>query len=86
MHDIILLSKISNALKECCSEKKILKVNKLVVIVNNNSHVNNSNLYDYLRSYNEDITHESTEVKIEIEDLPDQIAIIRSIEGDIAEN
>lgn len=86
MHDIVLLSKISNALKECCDAKKILKVNKLVVIVNKNSNINCSNLHDYLRSYNEGITDESTQVNIEIEDLPDQIAIIKNIEGDFAED
>lgn len=85
MHDMILMSKISKALNECCVSRKISKVNKLVVIVNENSHVNSSNLYDYLRSYNDDITNESMEVKIEIDDLPDQVAIIKNIEGDKAE-
>lgn len=86
MHDMILLSKISKALNECCVSGNISKVNKLVIVVNKDSHVNSSNLYDYLRSYNTDITHESTEVKIEIDDLPDQVAIIKSIEGDKAED
>lgn len=86
MHDIILLSKISKALNKCCVENKISKVNKLIVVVNENSHVNSSNLHHYLRSYNEDITDESIEIKIEIEDLPDQIAIIKNIEGDVAED
>ncbi len=85
MHDTILLSKISQAMEECCKHSKILKVNKLVVIVNEDSHVNSGNLYDYLRSYNENLIEQRTEIEVEIGDLADQTAIIRSIEGDIAE-
>ncbi|ADK15911.1 MULTISPECIES: hypothetical protein [Clostridium] len=81
MHDMILLSKISRTLSECCSSNKILKIGKVVIAVNSYSHVNENNLYDYLRNYNEDITDESTEVKIEIENLPNQMAIIKNIEG-----
>ncbi|AZV57728.1 hypothetical protein [Clostridium sp. AWRP] len=81
MHDMILLSKISRALNECCSLNKISKISKVVIAVNSCSHVNTSNLYDYLRNYNEDITDELTEVKIQIENLPDQMAIIKNIEG-----
>lgn len=85
MHDTILLSKISKALTECCNTNKILKINRMTVIVNEYSHVNSSNLYEYLRSYNEDIIDGLTEIKIEIGDLPDQTAIIKNIEGDITE-
>lgn len=85
MHDIILLSKISQGLAQCCEVNKIKKVSRLVVVVNEKSHVNSSNLYDYLRSYNEDLTEPSTKVQVEIDDLPDQTAIIKSIEGINAE-
>jgi len=84
MHDTILLSKISQGLTECCKSKKILKVNKLTVNVNENSHINSCNLYEYLKNYNNDIVDEATKIKIEIEDLPDQVVIISSIEGDVS--
>lgn len=82
MHDMILLSKISRALSECCSSNKISRINKVVIAVNGNSHINEHNLYNYLRSYNEDIIDGSIKVKIEVESLPDQMAIIKNIEGE----
>lgn len=85
MHDTILLSKISQGLAECCKRGKIVKVSKMAVIVNKDSHINSSNLSEYLRSYNEDLVGTSTEIKIEIGDLPDETAIIKNIEGDLAE-
>lgn len=84
MHDTILLNKISQGLEGCCRSNKILRINKLTVIVNENSHVDSDNLYEYLKNYNEDLVGEWTEIKTEIGDLPDQTAIIRNIEGDIA--
>ncbi|MCD2345571.1 hypothetical protein [Clostridium guangxiense] len=85
MHDTILLSKISQGLAECCKRGKITKVNKMAVIVNKDSHVNSNNLFEYLRSYNDGLIDACTEIKIEIGDLPDETAIIRNIEGDLAE-
>jgi hypothetical protein len=85
MHDTILLNKISQGLDGCCKNNGILKINKLIVIVNEYSHVNSYNLYEYLRSYNGDLVGEWTEIKTEIGDLPDQTAIIRNIVGDVAE-
>lgn len=85
MHDTILLSKISQSLDECCKKQKISKVNKIAVVVNNHSHINLSNLSKYLKNYNENLVDDYTKIKIEIEDLPDQTAIIRSIEGELFE-
>lgn len=85
MHDTILLNKISQGLEGCCKSNKILRINSLTVIVNENSHVNSDNLHEYLRSYNGNLVGDWTEIKTEIGDLPDQTAIIRNIEGDIAE-
>lgn len=85
MHDTILLNKISQGLAGCCKSNKILKINKLTVIVNESSHLNPDNLHEYLRSYIGDLVGDWTEIKTEIGDLPDQTAIIRNIEGDIAE-
>ncbi|WP_234123605.1 hypothetical protein [Clostridium hydrogenum] len=84
MHETILLSKISEGLAECCKRGKIAKVNKMAVIVNKGSHVNSDNLSQYLRSYNDDLVSDRTEIKIEIGDLPDETAIIKNIEGDSA--
>lgn len=85
MHDTILLSKISESLKECCSKKNILKINEIIVAVNERSHVNSNNLKDYLKNYNEGLVEDEISVKVKIEDLPDQTAIIRRIEGEVSE-
>lgn len=85
MDNISLLNKISQGLTECCKSKKFSRVNKLTVNVNENSNINSCNLYEYLKNYNENIVDEFTEIKIEIEDLPDQVVIISSIEGDALE-
>ncbi|MFL0198823.1 hypothetical protein ACJDU8_25210 [Clostridium sp. WILCCON 0269] len=85
MHDIILLSKISQSLDHCCKEGKISKINKMSIIVNEDSHINDNNLLQYLKNYNENLIDTCTEISIEIGDLPDQTAIIKNIEGDSTE-
>ncbi|KHD35866.1 hypothetical protein NL50_11375 [Clostridium acetobutylicum] len=82
MQDVTLLSKISQGLTECCRRGKILKVSKMAVVVNKESMVNENNLSEYLKSYNKELIDPLTEIKIEIGDLPDQVAIIKNIEGD----
>ncbi|WP_333860718.1 hypothetical protein [Clostridium sp.] len=85
MHDTILLSKISQSLNKICREGKISKINKMSIIVNKDSHINNNNLTEYLQNYNESLIDIFTEIRIEIENLPEQTAIIKNIEGDSTE-
>lgn len=85
MHDTILLNKISKGLENCCKDNKIVKINKLTVIFNEDSCLNPSSLMEYLRSYNGDLVGEWTEINTETGDLPSQTAIIRNIEGDVSE-
>lgn len=54
----------------------------MAVVVNKESMVNENNLSEYLKSYNKELIDPLTEIKIEIGDLPDQVAIIKNIEGD----
>ena len=84
MHDTTLLSKISKGLENCCKDNKIVKINKLTVILNEDSCLNPSNLMEYLRSYNGDLVGEWTEISTETGDLPSETAIIRNIEGDVS--
>lgn len=48
MHDTILLNKISEAVKQVCEASSIIKVNRLDVVVNHRSHVDEHNLYEHL--------------------------------------
>lgn len=85
MHDTILLTKISNGVRQVCEDNNIKKVNRLVVVVNHRSHVNQDNLYEHLKEVNEDLIGEWTELKIEREDIQDQTAILHSIQGEVKE-
>lgn len=82
MHDTILFSKISESLKESCKKENISKISEVIVAVNDRSHVNSNNLSEYLKNYNEDLVDDNIKVTVKIEDLPEQIAIIRRIEGE----
>jgi len=82
MHDTILLSKISEAVKDVCSNNKIKKLKKLTVIVNPKSHVNEENLYEHLQGANGELIGLWTKINIERDDIQDQTAILYSIQGE----
>ena len=86
MHDTILLSKISEELKEICTINNINKVNTFTVIVNHRSHVNENNLYDHLQYADGNLVGEWTKINVQREDIQDQTAILKSIEGEQSEN
>lgn len=86
MHDTILLSKISEELKNICTANNIIKVKAFTVIVNHRSHVNEVNLYDHLQHAYGDLVGEWTEINVQKEDIQDQTAILKSIEGEQDEN
>ena len=85
MHDTILLSKISESIKEACTANIIKKVNTLTIVVNHKSHVNENNLYEHLKDMNADLIGIWTKVNIEKEDIQDQTAILKSIQGEQGE-
>jgi len=86
MHDTILLSKISEELKEICKANNINKVNTFTVIVNHKSHVHSDNLYDHLQYADGNLVGEWTRINVLREDIQDQTAILKSIQGEQSEN
>lgn len=86
MHDTILLSKISEELRNICISNKINKVNKFTVIVNHRSHVHQDNLYEHLKHTNGEMVGEWTNIEVKREDIQDQTAIIKSVQGEQSEN
>jgi len=86
MHDTILLSKISDELKEICTANNINKVKTFTVIVNHRSHVHSDNLYDYLKHADRNLFGEWTKINVQREDIQDQTAILKSIQGEQSEN
>ncbi len=85
MHDTVLLGKISQELEKLCIENNILKIESIVVEVNQNSHVNSVNLKEHLMEYNAPIVGEWTEVLVVREDIEDQSAVISSLKGETME-
>lgn len=86
MHDTILLSKISEELKNICVANNINKVKTFTVIVNHRSHVNEDNLYDHLQHTYGNLVGKWTKINVQNEDIQDQTAILKSIQGEQNEN
>ena len=86
MHDTILLSKISEELKEICTANNINKVNTFTVIVNHRSHVNEDSLYDHLQYADGNLVGEWTKINVQRQDIEEQTAILKNIQGEQSEN
>lgn len=86
MHDTILLSKISEELKNICATNNINKVKTFTVIVNHRSHVNEENLYEHLKNFDSNLVGKWTKINVQREDIQDQTAILKSIQGEQNEN
>lgn len=85
MHDTFLLSKISKSLNVICEQSKIRKIDRLTVIVSQNSHVNEENLREHLEQNNANLLGNDFRIKVKRDDLEDQTAIIHSIQGETFE-
>ena len=85
MHDTILLNKISEAVSQVCEASNIKKVNRLAVVVNHGSHVDEHSLYEHLQNTRGELIGEWTEIKLEREDIQHQTAILHSIQGEKGE-
>ncbi|WFR58492.1 hypothetical protein QA584_05315 [Anaerocolumna sp. AGMB13025] len=86
MQDTILLNKISEEVQILSKNNNFNKVNKLLVCVNADSKVNEENLYNHLHHANKKLVGVWTKISVERDELPDQVAILKNIEGDITLN
>ena len=86
MHDTFLLSKISKSLKDICVQNKIKTIENFVIAVNHNSHINEENLREHLEIYNKDNIAHEVKIKILREDIEEQTAIIKILEGETFDN
>jgi hydrogenase maturation protease len=85
MHDTYLLNKISQSLKEICTENQIKRIDQFTLVVNHHSHIDESNLQEYLAIHNKNMIGNTLQITIRREDIEDQTAIIHSIQGDTLE-
>jgi len=82
MHDTFLLNKISQSLKKICIANKIKTIEQFTLVVNHDSHINKENLQEHLKLHNTDIMSKELKIDIEREDIEEQTAIIKSIQGE----
>lgn len=81
MHDTILLHNISEQVNQLCISNHIKTINKLILTVNHNSHVNKDNLYEHLK-LNSNYIGSATEIEIKKSDIQEQTAILECLEGE----
>ena len=82
MHDTFLLSNISKSLTELCEKNKIIKLERIIIAVNCNSHVNEENLLEHLKHHNSELIVNTIKIKVNRENIEEQTAIIKSIQGE----
>lgn len=82
MHDTFLLNKISHSLKEICNENKINRIEQFMLVLNHHSHISEESLQEHLKLHNPDIIGSELNIKIQREDIEEQTAIIKSIQGE----
>ncbi|NLL71886.1 MAG: hypothetical protein GX238_12250 [Epulopiscium sp.] len=82
MHDTFLNERIYEALLELCQKNKILKLNKVNIVVNMDSHISENSLREYFGERNNKIFGNWTEIIVEKQDVGKLNAVIKSIEGE----
>lgn len=83
MHDTFLIKKISDEVNELCKMNQLKKLTKLVVTVNDKSHVNEENLNHRLHHLNKKVFGSWTHIEVLRDDnIQDQTAILQTIEGE----
>lgn len=82
MHDTFLNERIYEALLKLCQENKILKLNKVNIAVNIDSHISENSLREHFSERNNNLLGEWTEIIVEKQDVGKLNAVIKTIEGE----
>lgn len=82
MHDTHLLEKIYNSLSEICDRNSIIKMNELCINVNENSHIDEKSLLQFLKDRDNKLYGDFTRIYIERCEAETLTATIKSIDGD----
>ncbi|HHV98881.1 MAG TPA: hypothetical protein GXX36_04795 [Clostridiaceae bacterium] len=82
MHDTFLYERIYEALLKLCQENKLIKLNKINLAVNTDSHISENSLREHFSERNNNLLGEWTEIIIEKQDVGKLNAVIKSIEGE----
>ncbi|MEA4825097.1 MAG: hypothetical protein VB130_00460 [Clostridium sp.] len=81
MHDSLLMQNISASLNGICKDNGIKKITTIEIAVGYGSPINEKNLIDHLVDMNKGLVDHKTRAKVVFDNLPDQIAEIKIIEG-----
>lgn len=82
MHDTFLNERIYETLLKVCRENKILKINKVNIAVNIDSHISENSLREHFSERNNIMLGDWTEIIVEKQDVGKLNAVINSIEGE----
>lgn len=85
MHDTFLNERIYEALLKLCRENKIIKLNKVNITVNLDSHICENSLREHFGERNNNLIGDWTEIIVEKQDVGKLNAAIKSIEGESAD-
>ncbi|WMJ80206.1 hypothetical protein RBU49_15485 [Clostridium sp. MB40-C1] len=82
MHDSFLMQNISKGINEVCRKNNLKKVTLIDISVGFSSHITEKNLLEHLVDLNSEVVDENTQVKVNYEDMPELMAVIKKVEGE----
>lgn len=82
MHDTFLTERIYETLLKLCQENKLIKLYKVNLAVNTDSHISENSLRELFSERNNNLFGEWTEIIIEKQDIGKLNAVIKSIKGE----
>jgi Zn finger protein HypA/HybF involved in hydrogenase expression len=82
MHDTFLNERIYDTLLKICQENRILKLNKINITVNVDSHISENSLREYFSERNNNLLGYWTEIIVEKQEVGKLNAVIKSIKGE----
>lgn len=82
MHDTFLNERIYETILKLCKENKILKLNKVNLVVNTDSHISENSLREHFSERNNNLLGHWTEIIVEKQDIGRLNAVINTIEGE----
>lgn len=86
MHDTFLIKSIYEELKKICDKYDIIRLDRVVMEVSINSHVDEEEFSEFLMDQNDPVIGDWTRVEITKADIEENTAIIYVLEGKRNEN
>lgn len=81
MHDTFLNERIYETLLKLCHDNKLIKLTRVDLAVNTDSHISEDSLREHFRERKNNLLDELTEIVIDRQNVGKLNAVIKSIEG-----